>query len=50
MVSWIVGTLIGLSLLGFIYLIVKVSKDFAEEQKAGLHGGKKKEKYKGGIQ
>ena len=52
MVSWIIGTLIGITFLAVIYMIVKISKDFEKRQKEGKMKGRKAEKdyFKGGIQ
>jgi len=50
MVSWIVGVSIGVCFLGFIWLIVKATKDFEKQQKAGFPKKIIKDKYKGGIQ
>jgi len=50
MVSWIIGTLIGVSFLLFVYLITKACKQFEKEQKKGFQKKIVKDQYKGGLQ
>jgi len=49
MVSWIVGVLIGVSFLLFIWLIVKATKDFEKQQAQGFPKKIEKDQYKGGL-